>query len=72
LAGKPARDDVDASAPRSPVEGPHVVPDRESWQTPIALARKQDSTSIFVDLDSADGAKTAGKSAEDASTCPCK
>jgi hypothetical protein len=72
LAWEAARDDVDAPAPWSTVEGPHVVPYRESWQTPIPLARKQDATSVFVDLDSADGAKSAGKSAEDASTCPCK
>jgi hypothetical protein len=72
LAWEAARDDVDASAPRQPVEGPHVVPDRESWQTPIPLARKQDATSVFVDLDSADGAKSAGKPSEYAASCPCK
>src|SRR5690606_26307100 len=55
LAGQTSGDDVDASAPRPPVEGADVVPDRERLEMPIALALREHSLTVGVDLDCTDG-----------------
>jgi hypothetical protein len=54
LAREPARDDVNASAPRSPVERAHVVPDRERVEQAVALALGEDALTVRLDLDRAD------------------
>jgi len=40
LTGESSRHNVNCSAPRPPVEGPHVVPDREAVEHPVSLPRE--------------------------------
>ena len=70
LTGEPARDDVNASSPRSPVEGAHVVPDGEAGEVSVSLACEEDASAVGIKLDSADGAVAEEEVCEDASTGP--
>jgi hypothetical protein len=54
LAGEAARDDVDRSCPRPPVESANVVPDGEGVEHAVALALSEHSLAVIVDLDGAD------------------
>lgn len=55
LARETAADHVDLAAPLAPVEGPDVIPHRESIKVPFRLALKQSFSAESVDLDSATG-----------------
>jgi hypothetical protein len=71
-AGEPAGDNINQAAPRSAVEGPHVVPYREPWQVPVTLSRKQHASRVGSIFNSADGAPSKEFSSQDATSCPCK
>jgi len=68
LTGEPARNDVDSPAPRSPVEGTHVIPDGEAGEVSVSLAGEEDAAAVGIKLDSADGAMAEEEVGEDAST----
>lgn len=72
LAREPTTDDVDAASPVAPVEGPHVVPDREPGQEPIPLPLQQHVSAVGLDLDSAHGSMPEKDPAEDASPAASK
>lgn len=46
LAGEAARNKVNCPAPSGPVEGAHVVPDREVVEGPVLLAGEEDSPRV--------------------------
>ena len=50
LAWETAADDIGDSAPRSPVEGSHIVPDWEGGQDSVALSLQQDFSGIRFDF----------------------
>jgi hypothetical protein len=54
LAREAASDDVHESTPRSPVEGLHIVPDREGWQRSVVLSGHEHAPAVFFDFDGAD------------------
>jgi hypothetical protein len=72
LTGEPAADDIDTSAPWVPVEGSHVVPDREAREDAVSLSGEEDSTGVGSKLNSADGAPSKELASQDAASCPCK
>ncbi len=66
LAWISARDDVDLSAPRRPVERPNIVVNRERLKCAIGLPRLQDSTTVRIDFDGTDARVTEHLAREDA------
>ena len=68
LTGKPTRDDVNAPPPRSPVEGAHVIPDREAGEDAVTLPGEQHATAVGIKLDSADGYVSEQEISEDSAT----
>jgi hypothetical protein len=72
IAGEAPRDDMDASGPWVPVEGPHIVPDGEVVKHSIPLAGKEDLAGVGINLNSADGAPSKEFASQDASSCSCK
>jgi hypothetical protein len=72
LAREASGDDIDSPPPWLAVEGSHVIPDGEAREVAVTLAGEEDSPSVLVELDGADGMKPAGKTSEETSTCPCK
>lgn len=66
MAREAAADDVDAAAPRAPVERAHVVEDREALERAFVLPRAQHLLAERLDFDGADGAPAEQLSAEDA------
>lgn len=55
LAGKPAGDDVNASAPSSTVKGLDVIPDGEGVKSAVALAGKKDLAAEGIKFDGGNG-----------------
>jgi hypothetical protein len=55
LAGEASADDVDSSTPRSAVEGPDVIPDRERIEVSVSLPLRQHSLTVRFELDGTDG-----------------
>jgi hypothetical protein len=55
LAGESTADEIDLSAPFVPVEGPHVVPYRESREDSIGLTLKQHAPRTGLDFNGANG-----------------
>jgi len=72
LARKSSADDIDCSAPLSPIKGAHVIPDWESVKTSVRLSGKQDASGVGIKLDSADGAPSKQSPSQDSTSCPCK
>jgi hypothetical protein len=72
LAGEPATDDIDVTAPRSPVECANVVPDREAGQVSVSLPCEQNASAVGINFNSTDGAPSKDGPAQDASACSCK
>lgn len=66
MAREAAADDVDAAAPRAPVERAHIVEDREALERAFVLPRAQHLLAERFDFDGADGAPAEQLSAEDA------
>lgn len=56
LAREPAADDVDKPAPGPAVEGSDVVPDGKRIEHSVALALREHTLAVGVELDGADGA----------------
>jgi hypothetical protein len=56
LTGNPARNHVNASAPRLPVKGANVIPNREGREKSVILSGAQNACGVGVALDSADRA----------------
>jgi hypothetical protein len=72
LAGKAPGDDVDGATPWPPVEGLHVVPDREGLKASVGLSGQQDAPGVGIKLNSGSGAPSKESPSQDA-TCPaCK
>jgi hypothetical protein len=56
LAGESPADNIDVPPPGVPVEGPDVIPDREFWQTSVALSVEKSASAVGINLNSTDGA----------------
>jgi hypothetical protein len=56
LAGESPTDDIDMSAPWTPIEGADIVPDWELWQTSVPLSVDEPVPAVGINLNSADGA----------------
>lgn len=69
LARESSRDDINVSTPRPSVEGPHIVPDRESLEYSVALPGKQDIAAVGINFNSANGAPSKEDPSKDAATC---
>ena len=67
LAREAAADGIDPSSPWSPVERPHVVPDREPRQESVALPLEQHAARVFLQLDGAHAGMPEKVPAEDSS-----
>jgi len=72
LTGEAPADDIDAPAPRFPVEGLHIVPDWEAWQASVPLSGKEALAGVLVPFDSAYAGMSEKHSAEDSSPCSSK
>ena len=72
LTGEAAADDVDAAAPRAPVERAHVFKDGERREEAVALPRHKDSAAERFDFDGAYGAPSQERSGENAASSPGK
>lgn len=72
LAREAARNHVNSSAPRPPVEGCHVVPNREGRQRAFVLPCGQDCDGVGVSLDCTDGAPSEQVACEYAATSACE
>lgn len=72
LAGKSATDDVDSPSPWPPVEGAHVVPDREPGEEPVALPGEEHTPAIRVKFDGANGVPSKDSASENSSPGPRK
>lgn len=66
LAGESAGHDIDAATPRPAVELSDVGVDRELWQAPVCLPRREHLAAVLVDLDGADRGVPQQHAAEDA------
>jgi hypothetical protein len=69
LAREASGDDIDVSAPRSPVEGPNVVPHGEAWEVSVALPGEEHGASEGIKFDSADGNVPESEVGEDSAAC---
>jgi hypothetical protein len=72
LAGKPARNHVNNSAPRASVKGPHVIPDRERRQKSIILSLAEYSGGVAVVFDGTDRSPSEEFSPKYPATSPGK
>jgi len=72
LAWETGADDIDVPAPGAPVEGAHVVPDREMRQHSVCLALEEHGAAEGINLNSADGAPSNEGASQDSASCPCK
>ena len=72
LAGESPAHDVNESSPGPSVEGADIIPDREPWQDPVALALEQDFSAVRFNLDSTYAGMAEKDSAEDSSPCSSK
>jgi len=72
LAGEPAGNDVNASAPWLAVEGAHIIPDGELGKVSVSLPGKEHSPRVVSKFDSADGTVPEDEVSEDAAACPGK
>jgi hypothetical protein len=68
LAWEAPADDIDAPAPRFPVEGLHVVPDWEAGQASVPLSGEEALAGVLVPFDSTDGGMSKKHSAENTSS----
>jgi hypothetical protein len=68
LAGKPARNHVNTSAPRASVKGANVIPNRERRENAVILSGAQYARGVGVALDGAHATPAEEFAAEDAST----
>jgi len=68
LARKAARNDVNHSAPRSPVESANVIPDRERAKNSIVLALAQNPNGVGLPFNSANGSPPEQLAAEYSAT----
>jgi hypothetical protein len=72
LAGEASGHNINSSAPRLAVKGPHIVPDGEGWKQSIALSGEQHASTVGIKLNSASGAPSKQVPSQDAASCPCK
>lgn len=72
LAGKPARYDVNNSAPRSAVKGSHVIPDGKRFQEPVVLSLHKYACAVGVDLNRADRSPSKERASENAAPGACE
>lgn len=72
LAREAASDDVHQSTPRFSVEGSHIIPDREGFEASVVLAGHEDSSSVVIDFDGADGAPPKEFASEYAASSACE
>jgi hypothetical protein len=72
LAWEPAADDIGSPSPRNPVEGSHVIPDREAWQHPIPLPLQEHLAAVGFDFNGANRVMSEKDAAEDSSPASCK
>jgi predicted glycoside hydrolase/deacetylase ChbG (UPF0249 family) len=68
LARKSAADDIDVSGPRSSVEAPDVVPNRERIKDAVALSGKEHVLSVGLHFDGTDSAPSEELPSKDAAT----
>jgi len=69
LAGKPARNHVNTSSPRSTVKGANVIPDRERRQKSVILSAGKYACGVGVSLDGTDGSPSEEMPPEDSPAC---
>jgi hypothetical protein len=68
LARKPARNNVNNSAPRFAVKGANIIPDGKRGQTSVVLSCDQYACGVCVEFNGADGTEPAEDSPEYAAT----
>jgi hypothetical protein len=72
LAWETTRDDIHTSSPGLPVEGTHVVPDREGLQAAVVLAGLEHLAGVVVGLNGADGSPSQQVASENAASMACE
>jgi hypothetical protein len=72
LAREAARHDIHQTAPRSSVEGSHIVPDWEGGQVAVVLSGHEDGASVWLDFDGADGSPPEEFAPEYAASSACE
>jgi hypothetical protein len=72
LAGKPSRNHVNNSPPRSAVKGANVIPNREGREKSVILSGAQYACGIGVALDSANRAPSEQLPAKYSATSACE
>jgi hypothetical protein len=72
LAWKPARYDVNSSAPRSSVEGTYIVPNGERWKVPVILSLHESSRAKGADFHSSDCPPAQQNTAENSASSACE
>jgi len=72
LARKPARYDINNSAPRSSVEGTYIVPNGERWEMPVILSLHESSRAKGADFHSSDCPPSQQNTAENSSSSACE
>jgi hypothetical protein len=72
LAGKPARNNVNTSAPRSAVKGANVIPNRERREHSVILSGEQNARGVGVVFNGAHCLPSEQQAAEYSATSACE
>jgi hypothetical protein len=72
LARKSSGDNINGTLPLFAIKRSYIIPYRESFEHPIALALKEHPSTYGINFNSASGAPSKELASQDAETCPCK